>query len=88
MRNWNTVMVMPTMYIPEPMAMPMPEVVQRPAAVVKPLMTCLRTKMVPAPRKPMPVMMDAATRERDNQMRAKSGLFQAVFAFNADESTA
>ena len=50
-------------YWPAPMAMPMPEVPQMPAEVVRPVMLRLRTKMMPAPRKLMPETMLAATRE-------------------------
>ena len=50
-------------YIPAPMAMPMPAVVQMPAAVVRPVTQRLRSKIMPAPRKPMPATTLDATRE-------------------------
>ena len=45
------------------MVMPIPAVAQTPAAVVRPLMVWLRTKIMPAPRKPTPVTICAAIRE-------------------------
>ena len=58
----------PTAYIPAPTAMPTAEVTQMPAAVVSPLMDSPLTKIMPAPRKEMPVMILAAIREASKEM--------------------
>ena len=50
-------------YCAVPAAMPMAATAQMVAAVVRPRTMSLRKKMVPAPRKPMPVTIWAATRE-------------------------
>ena len=52
-----------TIYNPAPAAIPTPEVAHTPAAVVSPCISCLRYMMMPAPRKPMPETICAATRE-------------------------
>ena len=59
----RTVAKMPTVYIPAPIAIPMPEVVQIPAAVVSPLTDAFRIKIMPAPKKLTPVMTFAAILE-------------------------
>ena len=51
------------MYIPLPIAMPIPTVAQIPAAVVTPEIVWLRTKITPAPIKPTAVTMPAAIRK-------------------------
>ncbi len=49
--------------MPEPTAMPMAAVAQMVAAVVNPEMVTPLLRMVPAPRKPTPVTIWAATRD-------------------------
>ena len=51
------------MYMPPPIATPMPTVAQRPADVVRPLTVSFLVKITPAPRKPMAVTIPAAIRE-------------------------
>ena len=59
-RTRISVAEIPRKYIPLPKHSPIPTVAQRPAAVVSPMMLSLRTKMTPAPRKPMDWITPAA----------------------------
>ena len=59
----NRVVKTAMMYCDVPAAMPIAATAQMVAAVVSPRTRSLRRKIVPAPRKPMPVTICAATRE-------------------------
>src|SRR5699024_2688456 len=54
--------MIPISYMPPPMARPIPAVAQTPAAVVKPCIEVRCTRIIPAPKKPIPLGMAAATR--------------------------
>lgn len=56
--------------LPQPIAMPTPVVVHRPAAVIRPITPPRCTKITPAPRKPIPAAMLAATRETSTETPA------------------
>ena len=61
MTSLSTVPLTDAMYNPEPTAMPMAAVAQIVAAVVSPDMVTPLRRIVPAPRKPTPVTIWAAT---------------------------
>ena len=68
--SMRAVAVIPGAYMPQPIAMPTPVVVHRPAAVVRPTTPPRCTKITPAPRKPIPAAMLAATRETSTETPA------------------
>ena len=65
--NESTVAAMPIAYRPQATAIPMPAATQTPAAVVRPCTECRCTMIAPAPIKPMPLTICAATREGDRK---------------------
>ena len=65
-------------YSPAPAAMPTPAVAHTPAAVVRPCISWRRYTMMPAPRKPMPETICAATREASASIESPNPYFDTT----------